>query len=131
MHSCRLRPCEVALDRSHSSIVDVRGVDHSRVPVVGVDVVGGGGGKTERIVLQIGFKEAESLGGLGTDQLFDRFELELIVVVLRRDQLVERLGVGGVIDVLTNGFDEQFRPSVSKSSAIASNRSTRYVGDWK
>lgn len=48
----------------------------------------------------------EPLGGLRTVQVFDRFELQLVAVVLRRDRFPDRLAVGGLLDVLADRFDE-------------------------
>ncbi|AAG20955.1 Vng6325h (plasmid) [Halobacterium salinarum NRC-1] len=78
----------VSDDRSQSrSLIDRRRsqTQPSLPPAALVDVGVVWHSKIERFVLEIRFEQAESLGGLGTDQLLDRLELEMIVVVLRRN----------------------------------------------
>jgi len=60
--------------------------------------------------LQIRFEETKPLCSFRTDQLFDGFKLQLVVVVLRRDQFSKRLALRGLFDILTNRVDEQIRP---------------------
>lgn len=88
----------------------VVGCDLDRRRVATVDVDLDGGSKIERFVLKVHLVPVEPLGGLGADQLLDRLELELVVVVLRRDELLECLSVGDVFDVLADRLDEEVRP---------------------
>jgi hypothetical protein len=105
-------------------------LDRRHIAVVDVDLLG----RREiewLLALQIRLEETQPLGALGTEQLLDRLKLDLIVVVLRRNEFLKRLAVSRVLDVLADGLDQQGRPIVSNRSAMASRRSTRYSGDWK
>ena len=82
--------------------------DRRRVAILNVNIVGGH--EIEWLVFEVRFTKREALGGLNTDQLRNCLKLELAVVVLRRDQLLERLTVAYVLDVLANRLDEQIRP---------------------
>ena len=105
MHSYRRRPSTGA---PRSSLVGVSR-DRRRVVAVDVDVVIGRT-EFEWLVLEIRLQEAESLGCLSTHELLDRLEVQLVVVVLRCDQFLERLVVRSVLDVLADGLDQDVGP---------------------
>jgi hypothetical protein len=66
--------------------------------------------QVQRIVVEVPLEQPKSLGGFGVDQLLDSLELEMAVVVLRRNALLERVTVGSLLDVRTDGLDEEICP---------------------
>ena len=105
MHWCRRRPFAVT---SRSSLVVGCGLDRRRVAIVDVQVVGSS--EIESVVFEVYFEKTESLCSFGADQLPDRLEHKLAVVVLRRDEFLECLAVGCVFNALANRLDKQIRP---------------------
>jgi len=71
-----------------------------------VDVGVAGGRQIERFTVEIAFQQAESLGGVGSDELLEGLEVQSVFVVFVGDEFLKRVVAGGFVDVLAERLVE-------------------------